>query len=64
VRGLACVCVFDEGRKGGSLWTMPRAMRLEYPGAIYHVMDCGDRQEDSFVEGVDRQDFLKPMAKL
>ena len=25
---------------------MPRAMRVEYPGAIYHVMDCGDRRED------------------
>jgi hypothetical protein len=27
---------------------MPRAMRVEYPGAIYHVMDRGDRQEDIF----------------
>jgi hypothetical protein len=26
--------------------TMPRAMRVEYPGAIYHVMDRGDRRED------------------
>jgi hypothetical protein len=24
---------------------MPRAMRVEYPGAIYHVMDRGDRRE-------------------
>ena len=24
---------------------MPRAMRVEYPGAIYHVMDRGDRQD-------------------
>ena len=29
---------------------MPRAMRVEYPGAIYHVMDRGDRREDIFVE--------------
>jgi len=25
---------------------MPRTMRVEYPGAIYHVMDRGDRRED------------------
>ena len=25
---------------------MPRAMRVEYPGAIYHVMARGDRRED------------------
>jgi putative transposase len=42
---------------------MPRAMRVEYPGAIYHVMDRGDRQEDIFVDDVDRQDFLKTLAE-
>jgi len=25
---------------------MQRATRVEYPGAIYHVMDRGDRRED------------------
>jgi hypothetical protein len=30
---------------------MPRAMRVEYPGAIYHVMDRGDRREDIFIIG-------------
>jgi len=24
---------------------MPRTMRVEYPGAIYHIMDRGDRRE-------------------
>jgi REP element-mobilizing transposase RayT len=42
---------------------MPRAMRVEYPGAIYHVMDRGDRREDIFVDDVDRQDFLKTLAE-
>jgi hypothetical protein len=36
---------------------MPRAMRVEYPGAIDHVMDRGDRREDIFVSDVDRQDL-------
>ena len=42
---------------------MPRAMRVEYPGAIYHVIDRGDRREDIFVNDVDRQDFLKTLAE-
>src|ERR1035441_8955000 len=42
---------------------MPRAMRVEYPGAIYHVMDRDDRRENIFVDDVDRQDFLKTLAE-
>ena len=37
---------------------MLRKLRIEYPGAIYHVMSDGDRREDIFVDDVDRQDFL------
>ena len=32
---------------------MPRTMRVEYPGAIYHVMDPGDRQEDIHLDDAD-----------
>ena len=42
---------------------MPRTVRVEYPGAIYHVMDRGDRQEDIFVNDVDRQDLLKTLGE-
>ncbi len=38
-------------------------MRIEYPGAIYHVMSRGDRREDIFFNDVDRQDFLKTVAE-
>ena len=27
---------------------MPRALRIEYPGAIYHLMNRGDRREPIF----------------
>jgi len=27
---------------------MPRKLRVEYPGAMYHVMSRGDRREDIF----------------
>jgi REP element-mobilizing transposase RayT len=42
---------------------MPRKIRVEYPGAIYHVMSRGDRREDIFLDDVDRQDFLKTLAE-
>ena len=42
---------------------MPRQIRVEYPGAIYHVMSRGDRREDIFHDDVDRQEFLKTLAK-
>jgi putative transposase len=55
--------MLDAGRYLAMLAVMPRAMRVDYPGAIYHVMDRGDRHEDIFVDEVDRQDFLKTLAE-
>ena len=42
---------------------MPRLMRIEYPGAIYHVLSRGDRKKAIFLDDVDRQDFLKTLAE-
>jgi len=42
---------------------MPRKIRVEYPGAVYHLMSRGDRREDIFLDDVDRQDFLKTLAE-
>jgi putative transposase len=42
---------------------MPRKLRVEYPGALYHVMSRGDRREDIFLDDVDRQDFIKTLAE-
>ena len=42
---------------------MPRKPRVQYPGAIYHVVSRGDRREDIFLNDVDRQDFLKTLAE-
>lgn len=38
---------------------MPRKIRVQYAGALYHVMSRGDRREDSLLDDVDRQDFVK-----
>lgn len=42
---------------------MARQPRVEFPGAIYHLMSRGDRREDIFLDDVDRQDFLKTLAE-
>src|ERR1039458_8056686 len=55
--------LLDLGWLSRHIGIMPRAMRVEYPGATYHVMDRGDRWEDIFVNDVDRQDFLKTLAE-
>ncbi|MEK7676139.1 MAG: transposase [Verrucomicrobiota bacterium] len=42
---------------------MPRKLRLEYEGAIYHVMNRGDRREDIFLDGEDRVRFLDTLSQ-
>ncbi len=42
---------------------MPRKLRIEYPGAMYHVMSRGDRREKIYLDDVDRQDFVKTLAE-
>lgn len=42
---------------------MARPLRLEFPGALYHVTARGDRQEPIFEENQDRYNFLDLLAK-
>ena len=42
---------------------MPRKLRIEYPGAMYHVMNRGDRREDIFQDGEDRKRFLSTLRE-
>lgn len=37
---------------------MARPLRIEFPGAVYHVTARGDRREDIFVDDEDRQALL------
>ncbi len=37
---------------------MARKLRVEYEGAIYHVMNRGDRREAIFYDDPDRQRFV------
>jgi putative transposase len=44
-------------------WGMARKLRVEYPGAIYHVMNRGDRREAIFRDDADRKLFLETLAQ-
>ncbi len=42
---------------------MDRPLRIEFPGAVYHVTSRGDRREDIFVDDEDRQGLLAVVAQ-
>ena len=42
---------------------MPRKLRLEYEGAIYHVMNRGDRKEEICRDDPDRERFLETLGE-
>jgi putative transposase len=42
---------------------MARKLRIEYPGAIYHVMSRGDRREPIFKDDVDRKEFMSTLEE-
>jgi putative transposase len=43
---------------------MPRALRIEYPGAIYHVMNRGDHREPIFRDDLDHKKFFTTLAEV
>jgi len=43
---------------------MARKRRLEYPDAIYHVINRGDRREAIFLDEADRGASCKLLASL
>jgi putative transposase len=42
---------------------MARKIRIEYPGALSHVMNRGDRREAIFKDDSDRQRFLATLGE-
>jgi REP element-mobilizing transposase RayT len=41
---------------------MARKLRIQFPGAIYHVVSRGNHREDIFRDDLDRESFLKTLA--
>jgi hypothetical protein len=46
-----------------TLGLMARRIRIEYAGAVYHVMSWGDHLEAVYREDADRELFLKCLAE-
>jgi putative transposase len=42
---------------------MPRPLRVQFPGAIYHLMNRGDRREPIFRDDQDRRCFLDTLRE-
>ena len=42
---------------------MARKLRVQYPGAIYHLMNRGDRREPIFKDDADRARFLETLGQ-
>lgn len=42
---------------------MPRPLRIQYAGAIYHIMSRGDRREAIFLDNRDRDEFLRTLGQ-
>ena len=42
---------------------MARKLRVEYAGAIYHVMNRGDRREPIYKDAVDRRRFIETLGE-
>jgi putative transposase len=43
---------------------MARPLRIEYPGALYHITSRGDRQEAIFEDDQDRKAFLNVLGEV
>ncbi len=43
---------------------MARPLRIEFPGALYHVTSRGDRREDIFENDDDRETFLGVLGRV
>jgi len=43
---------------------MARPLRIEYPGAVYHVTSRGDGRDDIYLSDSDRQSFLKVLSHV
>jgi REP element-mobilizing transposase RayT len=42
---------------------MARPLRIEFPGAVYHITSRGDRREDIFADEEDRQALLQALGQ-
>ncbi len=42
---------------------MSRPLRIEYPGAVYHLMNRGSARQKVFLRSADYREFLKTVSE-
>jgi len=42
---------------------MARPLRIEYPGAVYHITSRGNAYQDIFLDDTDREKFLEVLKQ-
>jgi hypothetical protein len=55
--------ILTHRRGGRRVGTMARELRVEYAGAVYHLVNRGDRREPIFRDDEDRQQFLGTLGE-
>ena len=55
--------LFDTNGCQGILAGMPRKLRVQYPDAIYHLTNRGDRRKHIFEDDDDRRRFLETLGQ-
>ena len=58
VNGIDIFLLKKVSVNGGAGCGMARKLRVEYPGAIYHLMNRGDRRESIFKDDEDRKSVV------
>ncbi len=43
---------------------MSRPLRIEYPGALYHITTRGNARQEIFLDNVDRETFLTTLSQV
>jgi len=60
---MVLTCFLTPGCAAGIVANMARKLRIEYPGAVYHVMNRGDRRAAIFRPEPDYHLFLQTLAE-
>jgi putative transposase len=56
--------VDDRAAHGDDFGLMARKLRIQHPGAVYHLMNRGNRRESIFADDADRHEFLVTLAQV
>jgi hypothetical protein len=54
---------FDKGGPEGKIGRMARQLRIEYAGAMYHVMARGNQGRPIFDDNLDRRRWLQTLGE-